>query len=459
MIVYTQPPLFTSKQILGASVMNILRDNDDYFNGVANRPRAIPQGVYRDPAFIGTETSAFVAWEGYHLLQSDATTLHYHFTVTSESAGSHPIVAQLVYDYGGGNQTTIATASGNQTASGSYDLTTDGFSSGFYRVVCYLDRDDGYYNGTLAWRVPYTVYTGSLYYSIGSALVADGNVGYASYFNIWRSNDIFFNAIEPDQIAFAGQGMQYGEYGHDDTDIVLWEGWDCWHPSHYRMGYQCYMSHTTNNNHITIWYDYDDTVNQQHVDITDAGTTADTWTLSSPGSYVEGDWYRVRVTMERDSGGGVNVNSRVDFLYMNAPVADSNYTVMDEFVVNQWGYGDTAGQDTRMVLLNSNDASVYDRLCPTGSLERIDYCSTLPEYFNGISEDPDKGNLYLIRRKDQLYHRTKGATIHKPGGGTEGLTDYDDDNPYFVLDLNSIDLPYGSFYRIEGNELAFAQEM
>lgn len=457
MLVYTQPPLFTTGQVLGASVMNILKHNDDYFNGVADRPRPIPQGVYRDPAWIGTEILPFVAWEGYHLLRSDATTLYYSFSVTSVSGGN-PITATLYYDYDETGEITIDSASGNDTASGTYDLSGKG--AGFYRVACVLTRADANYNGTLTFRVPYTIYTGSEGYTAGYT-ITDDSTSNVAHFNRWRSNDMFFNDVNPSQIAFAGQQMTYGQYGHGDTEIVLWDGWDCWHPSHTRLSYQVYMTHTANNNKVRIYYDYGDTVNEQYTNISAIGTTADDWDLDSPGSYVKGDWYRVRVMMLRDSSGGVNVSSRVDFLYMGAPSADSDFTVMDEYAANQWGYGDTAGQLTRMDLLTDNDAAIYDRLCPSGSLERVDYCSTLPEYYNGSTINADEGNLYLIRQKDQLYHRTSGATLYKPGGGEESLTDYDDEtgNPYYVLDLNSIDLPYGSYYRIEGNELAFAQEM
>ena len=63
----------------------------------------------------------------------------------------------------------------------------------------------------------------------------------------------------------------------------------------------------------------------------------------------------------------------------------------------------------------------------------------------------DTGTYYFKRRSDLLYYRVLSATLTKPDGDTESLLDYDADNPYQVLDLNDVEVPYGGVYYLSGD--------
>jgi len=164
--------------------------------------------------------------------------------------------------------------------------------------------------------------------------------------------------------------------------------------------------------------------------------------------YTKGDWYRVRVTLEADANDIWRLGA-LSYLYITAAALDGSYTVMDPFTVDQFVYGTTVGQDTRLALLTSNDASIYDRLTWGAAIPgRMDFACYEPE-FVGFADYWYYGNYRLKRVGDTLYYRTKGAELLLPGGETESLQDHDDTSgDYNILDLNSINLPHGSHYSL-----------
>lgn len=452
MLTYIQPPVFTTGQILGRSVAGILRDNDDFFNSLGDRYRPVVAGSHR--GFIGEDTNPegqdpmYGAWDGWHLLDGDAETLNYWFKIEN----SHPsdlTRASLYYNYtdSGDRGTLIATQNGDGVASGTADLS--GFDPGIYRVFCRMWRDD-MWNGsgsTVTVRAPYTQYTGDKSYTAGHT-ITDGSVSSADHFNRWKDNDLYFNDISPRQVAFVGLTRD-----NDGTITTLFDGWTKWHPNCYRLYYSVNINPTYNpdlgNNRIRIVWDYDDVVSKEATTITDTGTTTGYWDIGSPTNWTKGTFYRVRVHLVTDDVNFPAVGT-VYRLHWTAPALDAAYTVMDPFAVNQYVFGSTAGELSRLDYLTDNDASIYDRLAwGSATPGRMDHACYRPRFVES-GGDVSGGNYRFVRRGAQLYYRVTGATLTKVSGDTEGLDDYDDDNPFQVLDLNSVDVPYGTVYALTG---------
>ena len=455
---YSEPQTFTTGQIVGRAALGILQDNDDFFHALADRWRPIARAVVR--GWIGTETTGIPAWDGYHWLESDAQLLNYHFSVTSVN-GAEPNTAVMYYDYGGDNQVQIASATdttgAGATASGTYDFSRAEYPVGFHRVYVAMTRTDGGNSGEFVTRAPFTTYTGALGYSTPT-FVTDALLSNAAHFNAWRSNDLYFNAVKPRQPAFCG--ISRAHVGND-TQTVVWDGW-VRHVNR-RLYYKLALSigdgdANTSNNRIILVYDYGGGLQKTYLTYDEHGTT-ESYADLDEDRYTVGQWYRVVVRLNRDDA-TYNAAATVHYLYTTPPNDDTqfdvDYTIMADLEVNQWVYGNTPGNLTRLDLLSYNDRSIFQRLCENASTGRRDYAVSKSEFIR--LGDTDRGEMYLIRRGDTLYYRVKGASLLWGTDSSQGLDDYDDDNAYHTLDLNSIDIPYGSGYRIDGSYLEYAME-
>jgi hypothetical protein len=453
---YESPPTFETGQVLGRANLGILRDNDDFFRGLADRYRCIPYGASR--SWIGDETEQ-VVWDGYHYLEADALTLYYHLTLAGRDTAGH---AHLYYnwdgDVGSPGGTLIATISSNGTSSSSYDLSTFHGTNGdgLYRVGCVMHRDaDGEdENLNTTCRAPYTVYTGAKSYSTPPT-ITDGNAGTAAHLNTLRNNDLFFNDCTPRQPGFVGMERSYLASEHS---LILWDGWI----KHRSTEMYWYIGmvpgdgdNNADSNQITIKYDLDGTPETVKTHTTN-GTSESHATLA--GSYTIGNWYRVQVEQTRSShASGYNCTGSVYYLYM-APPQDSEgetaFTLMDEFTENQWVYGDTAGQDTRLELLSDNDTYIIERLCwDDDEVGRLDFAVSKPAFIR--LGGTDTGDYRLQRRGNTLYYRGTELTLRWGTDNNEGLDDAADCSTF---DLNSIDLPHGTIYRVTGTTLEYAME-
>lgn len=434
---YVKPPEFTTGQILGRASLGVLIDNDNFFNSVADRYIPIPAGQV---TAWESDTVERIAWDGWHLKRTDMDTLYYYATLTNDDAG-HPTTLTGWYDYNDDvNDTQMFTRNTTGTSSGTVDLSA--FPNGLYRVTFIMTRAGGDtgYDATASIRAPYTIYTGALAYAAADT-ITDGNASTAANFNKWRSNDIYFNAIAPSQVASVG--MVTETTGTDTME--LFNGWDKWHPDHARLYYRVYLDEFDADT-ITIYYDADNTVAVQSTSIGAEGWTASSWDIPD-GGFTKGNWYRVRVVLDPSANAGWRFGI-CDYLFITAASLDASYTVMDPLTVGQFVYGSTVGQDTRLQLLTSNDAAIYDRLSwGAANPGRMDFACFEPE-FHGFAGSWFYGNYRLKRRGDLLYYRTKGAEILLPSGKTESLEDYDGSGDYNILDLNTIDLPHGSLYMI-----------
>ena len=437
---YVKPLEFTTGQVLGRANLGVLRDNDDFFNAMGDRYIPVPAGQV---TAWESDTVSRVAWDGWHLKRTDMDTLYYYAELANDDGG-HPTTLVGWYDYNDDfNDTQMFTRSTTGTSSGTVDLSS--FPNGLYRVTFLMSRAGGdiSYDATVKIRASYKVSTASESYTVGDT-ITDGNTSAATTFNKWRSNDIYFDAITPAQVASVGMGT---ETTLTNTTLEIFNGYDKFHPDHLRIYYRIYLDAYSGGDAVKIYYDADGDVTTQSTSITaDAQWSESHWDITDHG-YTKGNFYRVRVTLETDANGGWRTGT-CDYLYVTGSSLDASYTVMDPFTVGQFVYGSTALQDTRLQLLTDNDASIYDRLSWGAAIPgRMDYACFEPE-FHGYNGGWFYGNYRFKRRGDTLYYRTKGAELVFPDGSTESLTDYDGSGDYNTLDLNTLDLPHGSLYWI-----------
>ena len=435
---YVKPLEFSTGQILGRANLGVLRDNDDYFNALADRRIPVPAGQVTE-WHGGTSR---VAWDGWHLKRTDMDTLYYYAEIDSVDHVAEPTTLVGWYDYNDDHDDTqMFSIVGDATASDTVDLS--GFPNGLYRVTFLMTRTAGWDNATASIMAPYTIYTGALSYAAGTD-ITDGNVSAAADFNKWRSNDIYFNAITPSQLPAVGMTR---ETTYASNDLELLNGWDKWHPDHARLSWRVYM-HEFDTDVIKVYYDADDVDGIQSHDLaTGSGWTESVLDLADNG-YTKGDWYRVRVVLEPSANAGWRFG-HCDYIYITAAALDGSYTVMDALAVDQFVYGSTAAQLSRLDYLSDNDASIYDRLSWGAAIPgRMDFACFEP-VFAGFNGGLWYGNYRFTRIGDTLYYRTLGAELVKPDGSTESLEDHDGSSgDYNVLDLNTIDLPHGSSYVI-----------
>ena len=195
---YVAPPTFTTGQILGRANVGILVDNDDYFNGLADRHIPVPAGVV---TAWESDTVSRLAWDGYHLKREDMDTFYYNAAIDSD-VGTYLTTLTGYYDYGGGSQTQMFSINGDDSASGSIDISGFG-DDGLYRVTFVMTRGGTGTDAVATIRAPYSIYTGALSYTAGYS-IADSATGTAAHFNRWADNDRYFQAVTPSQVPVSG---------------------------------------------------------------------------------------------------------------------------------------------------------------------------------------------------------------------------------------------------------------
>ena len=430
---YTRPTEFTTGQLLGRANLGVLRDNDDYFWGLAHGWRAIPGNV-NDPDDV--------LFDGWHYYQTDATELSYYVTMTSGTS------VRLWYDYDGGfeqrkivHRTTAgATHPGNVLVSddiSKHSVTEEDRPEGLYRVYA-VAIGDGYC------EPPYTTYTGGLSY--GQATVpGDGGISSVGFFNRIRSNDLYFNDCKPINIAFSGMRASNAS--------PCWDGYVYHHGTrlYYRINLPVGFG---NGDDFVLWYDYGGANQQKLLHWTTYGPREDYVDIVTDGySYTPGTRYRVTAT--NNSG----IVSEVQYLFIEPQTTDVGpgmlpvewgYTVMDEFTVGNYVYGSMPIATDRVALLRECDRHIFSALCHSAAIGRRDYAVRRP-VFGSFS-----GDFRICHRYDTLLYRTTSAEMTW-GDNTEHLDDYGDDG-YETLDLRGLDLAYGQVYKISGG-LQYAAEI
>ena len=135
---YVKPLTFSTGQVLGRANLGVLRDNDDYFNALADRYIPVPAGQV---TAWESDTVSRVAWDDWHLKRTDMDTLYYYAELANDDAG-HPTTLTATYDYNDDvNDTQMFTRAATGTSSGTVDVS--GFPNGLYRVTFIMTRGGG----------------------------------------------------------------------------------------------------------------------------------------------------------------------------------------------------------------------------------------------------------------------------------------------------------------------------
>lgn len=443
---YTRPTAFSRSQLLGRANLSILRDNDDYFWGLAHGWRAIPGN-------LNEEVENGTLFNGWHYYKPDATDLDYWiYKDANDNTRVH-----LYYDYGGTNQIQVANM--NRTGAltsdtlGLYDISVGGTrEEGLYRVYCKAK-----YGGSGHCRPPFTVYTGDESYGT-PPLQLDGALSNHGFYNRVRSNDLYFNECKPTNIAFSGMAR----WGVGAAKNV-WDGYDYHFGTRIYYGIHLPGNWDDGNDWCRLYYDYGGTNEQKILDLDTGGYYASYCDIDTTSySYTPGQRYRVTC---RSNSGFAPV---VYYLFVEPQPMDRGpgilatewrYRLMDEFIVGDivrgrmdWPFDPLP---TEISLLSDNDRHIFSALCASAKIGRRDYAVRSPSvWMGGVNYT---GELRIVHRYDTLVYRTSGSTMNW-GGTSQSLDDYGDDG-YETLDLRGLDMAYGQTYAIRGGTVDYAAEI
>jgi len=450
---YTRPTQFTTGQLLGRANLSILRDNDDYFWGLAHGWQPIPGNL------CDTDADDKI-FDGWHYYKTDATNLDYY--VTMDAGGDPGSRVRFYYDYDDKHHQHIvrdpntATTVTSDTL-GYFDIdaedTADGYPDrpeGLYRVVC---EASGGVTGYC--RPPFTVFTGTdpdNPESYGTPpIVLDGDTSSTGIYNRVRLNDIYFNACQPTNIAFSGMRRS-------GSSVNCWDGWT------YHRGSRIYYRITLPSNwddgvdSFSLQYDYGGANQQELLNWTTAGTRESYVDLDTT-SYTYTPGTRYRVTARIDSGRLPDVQ----YIFVEPQTTDVGpgvqsarwrYIVMDEFTVGEIVRGRIVWPfdpwPTEVSLLSDNDRVIFSALCTSAKVGRRDYAVRSPSV--ALNSTTYSGDLRIVHRYDTLVYRTTDGEMTWDTE-TQSLDDYGDDG-YQTLDLRGLDLMYGQVYKITGADYA-----
>ncbi|HFD38531.1 MAG TPA: hypothetical protein ENJ31_01590 [Anaerolineae bacterium] len=443
MVTLRQIPAFEDGQALGRLAYSALFDNDQALHAWADRRWAVPNAVVR--GFIGTETTQAL-WDGYHLLRSDAKTLHYAISVSSNNP-AEPLTVALYYDYGGSGQVKIAEISGTDSASGTYDLS--GFAAGLYRVYARMNRTDGNHGGSATCQAPYTTYSGSRTFTTPPT-ITDGAVGAAATFNIWRGNDLYFG----EQISLNAPHLRVSRgYVGNEPSLLIWNGYAIHCPDHERIYYRVSLSSAAGGNVLKGIYDYDALASKHVFATISAAGTVEGYADLPASTYSAGATYRVVWQLSR-SDVYTGTGADIQYMFLGPAAANAGFAVPGELVVGQYAYGDTAGEDTRAELLSDNDSNLNGR---QGMIRR-DYAVRKAEYID-LGSSGGQWHYRLIRQHDLLYYRGSGITLRWGTDESQPLDDVGSDD-YKIFDLRQLSgMPPGTIYYLDSSNLEFAAEV
>jgi len=438
---YTGLQEFESGQIIGRATMGVLRDNDNYFWGLATRWRP----WLHTPPIGGTAgQTTTTAWDGYHLLRSDATNLRYWFQV--EGGATHTATATLYYHKDNGDAYEVdadtAPAGATRYVYGQTDLSdVSGITAGLHRVRLVLSHDSSD-AGTVILNTPYTTYTGSQVFKV-PPIIKDKATSSATAFNIWRNNDEYFNACCPNNPAFimVNKGDPVSGSGE-----VIWDGRVLHNTVAEGIYYKVKFSTDDNNNRLLIFYDYGGTNEYYHVVDTPAVYEESNFDLPAD-TFTNRTWYRVAVVEQRTAG-NPGAFCWIDYVYSGPSSRLTTTTPMADFTPGQWVYGDTTGETTALQRLSDWDNAIFPAMCYSATFGRTDWAVRIDDAV-GPYNPVFKHRLKHIY--DFLWYRGTGIAMEWTDG-SRSLPDTDSSNPVKVIDLRSVsDLAYGQHYTLRGN--------
>ena len=443
-------PAFEDGQVLGRTLYRSLFENDQFFNGYADRRIAVPNGGCR--RFIADELS-HVLFDGYIYLDSEHTLLNYYIAVLcdgnpDELADEEPHV-DLWFD---GTDITGDIVGGVHDDTGAAlveELSTfdaSGYPDGIHRVYAVLHRGASGHNATGYCAAPWLTYTGALAYAAVPAIADAAVPTAANSFNIWRANDTFFESqLSPNHPTVACETRTIAA----SVNVIIWAGWvQAPAATNNRIWWHIRLDETGTANLEGI-FDYFDVVGHEHFK-TASSDQDNEGHFDLVNAYTPGDLYCVVWRLSTEVASAADAD--IVYTAIDTQVIDPAFTVPGEPAVNQYVFGDTAGETTRADLLSDNDTALNAR----ETLVYRRYATKNAESYDDNATD-GTWSYTFERQGNELWYKGSGLEISYGNGSTETLPDTTD---YAVVDLREIrDLPYGAQYTVSGTDLDWAMEV
>ena len=464
---YEVPTAIEDGMILGRANLGVYRSNRNYFYGLADRWSCVPRGAL-NVYFTGTQKET-IAWDGYHLLWSDAMNLHYDMSM----AGDRSCRLKLTY-----NGTLIREIRGGDTVAGAqYDLSTLGLETpGLYRVQFTMTRTDGGTATNATIRAPYTTYTGTQKFTT-PPVIHTGDTSNTRIFDVWRANDQYFNAITPPQPPFSSESAGWGSSG--SKSATFWRGW-ARHLGPTRVYFWVSVtaqdSRNRADNGLRLYYgdtlitdnryaEYDDV----HATLQPISQQSEAWEgyFDVPqGIYAAGTWVPVSAQIYRGASSSTFTSDGLEddpfTPWDESEFGDSAYDVGATSAVNYIYTAPPPGIPVGVL----NTLTVNDYLTPTvpetmsdfdryinGRLKRYDYAVRS----KGVDDGSAAEGYRFKRRYDTLYYLGEGIEITWGTDQRQSLPDVSEG--YGEFDLIQVDgLHYGTIYRVTGDLLFYAME-
>jgi hypothetical protein len=424
---YQTPAIAYDDQVLGRAFLSQHRDNNDYFLGIIDRWRPVPEAL--GWSWFDDNWGWRTIWDGWHLLTEDCKTLHYYFVVADDENKN---TCALYYD---GVEVDSRTGTGTKSDTYSLALKDPGFYQVQYRV--YRSSANRLVSGSFLCAAPWTSYTAdTTSYSAGS--VSDGSTIAATDFNKLRTNGLHFYGTTPRNMPFIERKLAHTASA---TTTQLWQGrivhYGAW------LNYKFWMKTEgtdQSDNRILVYYDENLILTVYSSDFVDEVAEG---RVSISG--YSGTIY-LRVVLKRDDD-TTGATARVCYLY-TVPATPLNVYPIPEYTVGQDVYGDTSGQTTAVKRLFLQQAQI------AAYLQRQDFAVRKPEYY--VLGRDWHYDYFFIRQHDLLYYKGEGIRLVY---GSRNISLPDALDTYEIYDLNTVTgLHLGSAYTLEGL-LEYAMEV
>ena len=405
--------------MIGRAYLRVFDYNDFYWQGIIDRQQTIPHSVSGPYAEGGD-----IIWDGWHLLESDATLLNYGLSNVSGTI-------KVYYDNA---------LVGEHTTDNWWTHSLAAKDPGLYRF--HVDVN----GGTATVHAPWTAYTGGLSYqdATGSWSGAAGMDDFDKVVN----NDLLFQANYPRQPA--GQ-LVTGVMTRDGNYTTIWEGCARYYSNYRRIWYKVSGGNVKGGDvYLQLLYDSEHLLNPGGSPPGQLLPMEPDWAdyegyVDLSGGYVGGEFYHMVARLFRADANDREGYGALNYIYVG-PASPTSFVNPGHRTVN-------ASVGASIDGLATNDGYI------NGRLQRRDYAVRKSEY-PGNRGKYSTWRYYMKRRGDFLYYRGLGGKIVFAGGKkSAALQDTDDDEGgYLVKDLNQVKgLHRGMDYEIHGS-MEFAME-
>ena len=460
MIGYQEPSLYVEGQIIGRSNVGLHADNDNYFNGLADR--YVP--ILYSPRCTGIDGRSIMRpFDGYIYYREDATKFCWSFSSYGGDNGTTATLYILDDDDNGYEAAELVCSAGQtRSSTDSVDLSTVTgytFSEGLHQTYLEVTKENG---ETGAWAQcwpPCCTYTSTTYTYPVPTNIFDGYTSRPRDFNKWRQADMYFWQTRPINPAFL---QIERNFTNQPTYGVLWDGYITHY--HEQIRYKFFCSDTDYEFYVRYDADGDTSTHTEQIEFTSDSTQEGTFDLPAD-TYNFGQTYRVVVQVYPDAG-TVTSHNRVYYLFAAPKTGYEGYNpalktgslseyfrVMADFNPNDYVYGNTTGYTQALANLTFNDVNLFQRLCWNATIGRIDWAVR-----NDTTTYIIPGTITLTHRLkriyDTLYYNGSGIVMRWGDGQSKTLED-----GAGTVDLRQVpDLLYGQQYYLEGT-VTYAAEI